>query len=66
VKYKLISGLKLQYGHTQTPNGIARQLLNGKEVELSKENWEEFEFLGVHVQPIEKKEPKKKVKKEEK
>jgi len=40
-------------------------LLAGKEVELEKENLEEFESLGVQVQPI-KKEPKKKVKKEEK
>ena len=49
MKYKLISGLRLQY-----------------EVELSKENLEEFEHLGAQVQPVEKEKPKKIVKKEEK
>ena len=37
MKYKLVSGLKLQYGYTQTPNGICRKLLKGQEVKLKKE-----------------------------
>ncbi len=66
MKYKLISGLRLQYGYTRSSNRIVRQLLDGKEVELSKENLEEFEHLGAQVQPVEKEKPKKIVKKEEK
>tara|TARA_X000001388_G_scaffold71558_1_gene61409 strand:+ start:779 stop:970 length:192 start_codon:yes stop_codon:yes gene_type:complete len=60
MKYKLISGLKLQYGHTQTPNRVCRNLLKGEAVELKKENLDEFESLGVKVRPIEKKKPKNK------
>jgi|TARA_B100001094_G_C17544341_1_gene490690 hypothetical protein len=66
MKYKHIKGLQLQKpSYLSTPNSKIRELLAGKEVELEKENLEEFESLGVQVQPI-KKEPKKKVKKEEK
>ena len=66
MKYKHIKGLQLQKpSYLSTPNQKIRQLLAGEEVELEKENLEEFESLGVQVQPI-KKEPKKKVKKEEK
>ena len=66
MKYKHIKGLQLQKpSYLNTPNQKIRELLAGKEVELGKENLEEFESLGVQVQPI-KKEPKKKVKKEEK
>ena len=66
MKYKHIKGLQLQKpSYLNTPNQKIRELLAGKEVELEKENLEEFESLGVQVQPI-KKEPKKKVKKEEK
>ena len=66
MKYKHIKGLQLQKpSYLNTPNQKIRQLLAGGEVELKKENLEEFESLGVQVQPI-KKEPKKKVKKEEK
>jgi hypothetical protein len=66
MKYKHIKGLQLQKpSYLSTPNFKIRELLAGKEVELEKENLEEFESLGVQVQPI-KKEPKKKVKKEEK
>ena len=66
MKYKHIKGLQLQKpSYLKTPNQKIRELLAGKEVELEKENLEEFESLGVQVQPI-RKEPKKKVKKEEK
>ena len=66
MKYKHIKGLQLQKpSYLSTPNSKIRELLAGKEVELEKENLEEFESLGVQVKPI-KKEPKKKVKKEEK
>jgi len=66
MKYKHIKGLQLQKpSYLNTPNQKIRELLAGKEVELGKENLEEFESLGVQVQPI-RKEPKKKVKKEEK
>mgnify|MGYP003122913189 FL=1 len=66
MKYKHIKGLQLQKpSYLSTPNFKIRELLAGKEVELEKESLEEFESLGVQVQPI-KKEPKKKVKKEEK
>lgn len=66
MKYKHIKGLQLQKpSYLNTPNQKIRELLAGKEVELEKENLEEFESLGVQVQPI-RKEPKKKVKKEEK
>jgi len=66
MKYKHIKGLQLQKpSYLSTPNQKIRELLAGGEVELEKENLEEFESLGVQVQPI-KKEPKKKVKKEEK
>jgi len=66
MKYKHIKGLQLQKpSHLDTPNQKIRELLAGGEVELEKENLEEFESLGVQVQPV-KKEPKKKVKKEEK
>jgi hypothetical protein len=66
MKYKHIKGLQLQKpSYLSTPNSKIRELLAGGEVELEKENLEEFESLGVQVQPI-KKEPKKKVKKEEK
>ena len=59
MKYKLVSGLKLQYGHTQTSNRVCRNLLRGQAVELKKENLEELKSLGVKVQPIEKiKKPK--------
>jgi hypothetical protein len=66
MKYKHIKGLQLQKpSYLSTPNSKIRELLACKEVELEKENLEEFESLGVQVQPI-RKEPKKKVKKEEK
>ena len=66
MKYKHIKGLQLQKpSNLETPNSKIRELLAGKEVELEKQNLEEFESLGVQVQPI-RKEPKKKVKKEEK
>jgi hypothetical protein len=66
MKYKHIKGLQLQKpSYLSTPNSKIRELLAGGEVELEKENLEEFESLGVQVQPI-RKEPKKKVKKEEK
>ena len=67
MKYKHIKGLQLQKpSYLNTPNQKIRQLLAGKEVELEKENLEEFESLGVQVQPVKKEQPKKKVKKEEK
>lgn len=66
MKYKHIKGLQLQKpSYLSTSNQKIRELLAGGEVELEKENLEEFESLGVQVQPV-KKEPKKKVKKEEK
>lgn len=66
MKYKHIKGLQLQKpSYLSTSNQKIRELLAGGEVELEKENLEEFESLGVQVQPI-RKEPKKKVKKEEK
>jgi len=66
MKYKHIKGLQLQKpSYLSTSNQKIRKLLAGGEVELEKENLEEFESLGVQVQPI-RKEPKKKVKKEEK
>tara|TARA_X000001382_G_C3087823_1_gene152562 strand:- start:257 stop:460 length:204 start_codon:yes stop_codon:yes gene_type:complete len=67
VKYKHIKGLQLQKpSYLKTPNQAIRQLLDGKEVELTKENVEEFESLGVQVKPVDNKKPKKKVKKEDK
>ena len=61
MKYKLKSGLKLQYGYTKTPNWITRRLLRGEEVKLTKENLEELESLGVRFFPTEqKKKPKSK------
>jgi len=66
MKYKHIKGLQLQKpSNLKTTNRKIRDLLVGKEVELKKESLEEFESLGVQVQPI-RKEPKNKVKKEEK
>ena len=64
-EYKKSTPLKRVFNHVDTPNQKIRQLLAGGEVELEKENLEEFESLGVQVQPV-KKQPKKKVKKEEK
>ena len=67
MKYKHIKGLQLQKAsYLNTPNQKIRELLAGEEVELQKENFEEFESLGVQVQPVKKEKPKKKVKKEEK
>tara|TARA_R100000700_G_C3156641_1_gene133733 strand:+ start:88 stop:279 length:192 start_codon:yes stop_codon:yes gene_type:complete len=60
MKYKLKSGLKLQYGHTKTPNWICRKLLKGEEVELTKEELTELESLGVKFESIGKKKPSKK------
>ena len=66
MKYKHIKGLQLQKpAYLKASNSKIRALLAGKEVELEKEDVAEFESLGVQVQPI-KKEPKKKVKREEK
>lgn len=66
MKYKHIKGLQLQKpSYLQTPNQKIRELLDGKEVELSEDNLAEFESLGVQVEPVEKK-TKKKPKKEEK
>lgn len=66
MKYKHVKGLQLQKpAYLQTPNQKIRELLEGKEVELSKENVAEFESLGVQVKPVEEKPKKKKVKKEE-
>ena len=57
MKYKHIKGLQLQKpSYLNTPNQKIRELLAG----------EEFESLGVQVQPVKKEQPKKKVKKEEK
>ncbi len=58
-KYILKSGLKLQYGYTQTPNRVCRKLLKGEAVKLSEKNLEEFESLGVQVVPVEKKQKPK-------
>ena len=67
MKYKHIKGLQLQKpSYLSTSNRKIRELLAGKEVELKKENLEEFESLGVQVQPVKKEQPKKKIKKEEK
>ena len=61
MKYKHIKGLQLQKpSYLSTPNSTIRELLAGKEVELEKENLEEFESLGVQVQPVKKQKPKKK------
>jgi len=61
MKYKHIKGLQLQKpSYLSTPNQKIRELLAGGEVELEKENLEEFESLGVQVQPIKKQKPKKK------
>jgi len=61
MKYKHIKGLQLQKpSNLETPNRKIRDLLSGKEVELEKENLEEFESLGVQVQPVKKQKPKKK------
>jgi len=61
MKYKHIKGLQLQKpSYLNTPNQKIRELLAGGEVELEKENLEEFESLGVQVQPIKKQKPKKK------
>jgi len=61
MKYKHIKGLQLQKpSYLSTPNSKIRELLAGKEVELEKENLEEFESLGVQVQPVTKQKPKKK------
>ena len=65
MKYKHIKGLQLQKpSYLQTPNQKIRELLAGKEVELTEENLAELEQLGVKVEPIKKEQPKKKVKKE--
>ena len=67
MKYIHKKGLQLQKpAYLNTPNRKIHALLAGKEVELEKENLEEFESLGVQVQPVKKEQPKKKVKKEEK
>ena len=61
MKYKHVKGLQLQKpSYLNTPNQKIRELLAGKEVELEKENLEEFESLGVQVQPVKKQKPKKK------
>ena len=66
MKYKHIKGLQLQKpSYLDAPNQKIRELLEGKEVELSEENVAEFESLGVQVKPVENKPKKKKVKKEE-
>jgi len=66
MKYKHIKGLQLQKpSYLKTSNQVIRELLDGKEVELSEENVAEFESLGVQVKPVENKPKKKKVKKEE-
>ena len=66
MKYKHIKGLQLQKpSYLKTSNQVIRELLDGKEVELSEENVAEFESLGVQVKPSNKKPKKKKVKKEE-
>jgi hypothetical protein len=61
MKYKHIKGLQLQKpSYLSTSNQKIRELLAGGEVELEKENLEEFESLGVQVQPVKKQKPKKK------
>ena len=61
MKYKHIKGLQLQKpSYLSTPNFKIRELLAGGEVELEKESLEEFESLGVQVQPVTKQKPKKK------
>jgi len=56
MKYKHIKGLQLQKpSYLSTSNQKIRELLAGGEVELEKENLEEFESLGVQVVPVEKK-----------
>ena len=66
MKYIHKKGLQLQKpSYLNTPNRKIRELLDGKEVELEKENLEEFENLGVQVVPAGKKtKPKKKIDKE--
>lgn len=61
MKYKLVKtkGLKLQYGYTQTPNIICRQLLRGEEVALKKEELKELESLGIQLKETEKIKPSK-------
>ena len=64
-KYIHKKGLQLQKpSYLNTPNRKIRELLDGKEVELEKENLEEFEKLGVQVVPAKKQKPKKKLDKE--
>ena len=64
MKYKHVKGLQLQKpSYLNTPNRKIHALLAGKEVELEKENLEEFENLGVQVSPIEKKKKQPKIKK---
>ena len=59
-KYIHKKGLQLQKpSYLNTPNRKIRELLDGKEVELKKENLEEFENLGVQVVPAKKQKPKK-------
>ena len=66
MKYIHKKGLQLQKpSYLKTSNQKIRELLDGKEVELKKENLEEFESLGVQVVSAEKKQkPKKKIDKE--
>jgi hypothetical protein len=65
MKYIHKKGLQLQKpSYLNTPNQKIRELLDGKEVELEKENLEEFESLGVQVVPAKKQKPKKKIDKE--
>ena len=60
MKYIHKKGLQLQQPtYLNTPNRKIRELLDGKEVELEKENLEEFENLGVQVVPAKKQKPKK-------
>ena len=59
MKYIHKKGLQLQKpSYLNTPNRKIRELLDGKEVELKKENLEEFENLGVQVVPAKKQKPK--------
>lgn len=60
MKYKLVSGLKLQYGYTQTPNRVCRKLIKGEVVNLKKEELAELEQLGVQLEPMSKPKPSKK------
>ena len=65
MKYIHKKGLQLQKpSYLNTPNQKIRELLDGKEVELEKENLEEFESLGVQDVPAKKQKPKKKIDKE--